>query len=56
MTPYAKMIDRLKVEEAKRKKADFRFDNFLGFETHSDYTDFTAALAYFEEYDLLKRR
>ena len=49
ISPYEQMIDKL-----KGVKTD-SFADFFGFKRAGDYIDFAAALALFEEYDLLKR-
>jgi len=49
LAPYAQMAEKL-----KSKSLD-PIGGFLNFKTVSDYVDFAAALAFFEEYELLKQ-
>jgi len=48
MAPYAQMIEKIKSARVKS------ISDFLLFKTVSDYAEFAAALAFFEEYELLK--
>ena len=47
LTPYAQMAEKLKTGKLEK------IGSFLGFNKLSDYVDFAAALAFFEEYNLL---
>jgi len=49
MAPYRELVEKLKKEKSEK----FDFDEFLGYEVAA-HTEFVAALAYFEEYELLK--
>ncbi|MDR2954754.1 MAG: YrhA family protein [Prevotella sp.] len=55
MAPYAVMIEKLKEEVSKQRKEVFSFDQFLELKCCEDYTELVAAMAFFEEYELLKR-
>jgi len=53
MAPYAEKIAKLKAELSKQAKKSFDFDDFLGTDVCA-HTEFVAALAFFEEYELLE--
>jgi len=54
MAVYAQMLETLK-ENMRSRPGDESICSRLKFESDEEYFDFAAALAYFEEYELLKR-